>query len=59
MDKFSLFSFPLFRTIFLCVVFITRFNIMSFLDEISQVLLGLNSNCAQYGIPYFTHIEGT
>jgi len=44
MNKFSLFSFPLLRIIYLFVVFITRIIIMSFIDEISQVLFGLNSN---------------
>ena len=44
LNKFSLFSFPLLRIIFICVVFITRFNIMSFIDEINHVLVGLNSN---------------
>jgi hypothetical protein len=44
MNKWSLFSLPLLKIIFLFVVFITRFNIMSFLDEITQVLVGFNIN---------------
>ena len=43
-NKFSLFSCPLLLIIFLCLVFITRCNITSFLDEISQFLLSLTGN---------------
>ena len=44
LNKFSLFWFYLLRINFLCVVFITGFNITSFLDGINQILVGYNSN---------------
>jgi hypothetical protein len=42
MNTFSLLLLPLF--IIFCVVFITIFNIMLFRDEISQVMVGFDSN---------------